>query len=78
MRSIHTSECRVQTNINPFSPPEAESFDVTQAAWPLLLPKHSKDVLTINEVADILRCSRNHLSNVMNGKVPGCRCYPIS
>ena len=29
------------------------------------------DVLTMNEVAAILRCSKNHVSNVLNGKVPG-------
>ena len=29
------------------------------------------DVLTMAEVATILRCSKNHVSNVMNGKVPG-------
>ncbi|MGC2657195.1 MAG: helix-turn-helix domain-containing protein [Bryobacteraceae bacterium] len=29
------------------------------------------DVLTIAEVARILRCSKNHVSNILNGKVPG-------
>lgn len=28
-------------------------------------------VLTVREVAQILRCSKAHVSNVMNGKVPG-------
>ena len=28
-------------------------------------------VLTIEDVADILRCSKGHVSNVLNGKVPG-------
>lgn len=27
-------------------------------------------MLTIDEVAAILRCSKNHVSNVLNGKVP--------
>ena len=28
-------------------------------------------ILTINEVAGILRCSKTHVSNVINGKVAG-------
>jgi len=28
-------------------------------------------VLTINEVAGILRCSKAHVCNVLNGRVPG-------
>lgn len=34
------------------------------------------DVLTIAEVAAILRCSRNHVSNAMNGKVAGLTALP--
>ncbi|HZQ55265.1 MAG TPA: helix-turn-helix domain-containing protein [Bryobacteraceae bacterium] len=34
------------------------------------------DVLTIPEVAEILRCSRNHVSNAMNGTVPGLPALP--
>ena len=34
------------------------------------------DVLTIPEVAAILRCSRNHVANAMNGKVPGVPALP--
>lgn len=34
------------------------------------------DVLTIPEVATILRCSRNHVSNAMNGKVAGIPALP--
>jgi len=30
-----------------------------------------KDVLTLREVASILRCSKTHVSNAVNGKVPG-------
>jgi DNA-binding transcriptional regulator GbsR (MarR family) len=33
-------------------------------------------VLTLGEVAEILRCSRNHVSNAMNGKVPGVLALP--
>lgn len=28
-------------------------------------------VLTITEIAKILRCSKTHVSNALNGKVPG-------
>jgi hypothetical protein len=31
----------------------------------------SKSVLTINEVASLLRCSKAHVCNLMAGKVPG-------
>jgi hypothetical protein len=34
------------------------------------------DILTIPEVAGILRCSLNHVSNVINGKVPGVPILP--
>jgi excisionase family DNA binding protein len=30
-----------------------------------------QDVLTMREVASILRCSKTHVSNAVNGKVPG-------
>ena len=30
-----------------------------------------RDVLTLREVASILRCSKTHVSNAVNGKVPG-------
>ncbi len=30
-----------------------------------------RDVLTLREVAAILRCSKTHVSNVINGKVDG-------
>jgi len=32
-----------------------------------------KPVLTIAEVAAVLRCSKAHVSNVLNGRVPGVR-----
>jgi hypothetical protein len=28
------------------------------------------NVLTVKEIADILRCSKAHVANVLNGKVP--------
>jgi hypothetical protein len=37
---------------------------------------HLKDILNIGEVAEILRCSRNHVSNVMNGRVRGLPALP--
>jgi hypothetical protein len=30
-----------------------------------------RSILTLNEVASILRCSKAHVSNVINGRVPG-------
>ena len=30
-----------------------------------------RDVLTLREVATILRCSKTHVSNVVNGKIEG-------
>ena len=33
--------------------------------------KQADQVLTIDEVANILRCSKTHVSHVINGKVPG-------
>ena len=34
------------------------------------------DVLTMEEVASMLRCSKAHLSNVLNGKVPSLPPLP--
>ncbi len=34
-------------------------------------PIPGRDVLTLREVAKILRCSKTHVSNVVNGKVGG-------
>jgi len=31
----------------------------------------TRAVLTINEIASILRCSKAHVCNVLNGRVPG-------
>ena len=61
---------------NTYSPPVAEPTRVIGAAGPSLISSPLNDVLTINEVAEILRCSRNHVSNVMNGKVPGVPALP--
>ena len=32
---------------------------------------HAKDVLTLTEIAVLLRCSKAHVSNLLNGRVPG-------
>jgi hypothetical protein len=32
---------------------------------------NTAEVLTIEDVAQLLRCSKAHVSNVLNGKVPG-------
>ena len=36
----------------------------------------SRDVLTVPEVADALRCSKAHVHNLINGKVQGARPLP--
>jgi hypothetical protein len=33
-------------------------------------PEPVREVLTLNEAAVLLRCSKAHLSNVLSGKVP--------
>jgi hypothetical protein len=65
----------VQTDVYSSPPATAESSSVIGATAPAPAG-HAKDILTIGEVADILRCSRNHVSNVMNGKVPGVPALP--
>jgi len=65
----------VQFNVYDSSPPTAESISILGSAAPLASGQ-AKDILTIDEVAGILRCSRNHVSNVMNGKVPGLPALP--
>ena len=37
---------------------------------------HPEEVLTIAEVAGILRCSKSHVANLINGKVPGAPVLP--
>lgn len=34
-------------------------------------PTQASTILTIRDVAHVLRCSRTHVQNVLNGKVPG-------
>jgi len=51
----------VRGELQPLSDQTSESSDKSSP----------DDVLTMNEVAAILRCSKNHVSNVLNGKVPG-------
>ena len=35
-------------------------------------------ILTINQVAEILQCSKAHVSNALNGKVATCPRYRTS
>ena len=35
-------------------------------------------ILTINDVAAILRCSKTHVSHVLAGKIPGIPSSPTS
>lgn len=56
-------------------PITAESISMSGAAVPSSSDQLN-DILTIGEVAEILRCSRNHVSNVMNGKVPRVPALP--
>ena len=41
--------------------------------WPASV---SRDVLTVPEVADELRCSKAHVFNLINGRVRGARPLP--
>jgi hypothetical protein len=66
----------VQTNIDSVRPPVADFIPVVGATSPSPPANEAKDVLTIGEVAELLRCSRNHVSNVMNGKVPAVPALP--
>jgi excisionase family DNA binding protein len=34
------------------------------------MQEQTRQILTIDEVAHILRCSKTHVSNVLNGKAP--------
>jgi len=34
-------------------------------------PQEPQAVLTIRDVASLLRCSKTHVANVHNGKIPG-------
>jgi hypothetical protein len=56
----------------------AENFDIRWSRTALLAPyrveglvENAPNILTIKEVADILRCSKTHAQNVIEGKVHG-------
>jgi hypothetical protein len=75
MGSIHKVRLGVQTKIDS----STRTMDSTAIIGAAVAPGDSmllKDLLTIGEVAEILRCSRNHVSNVMNAKVPGVPVLP--
>jgi hypothetical protein len=57
----------VQTDVYSSPPATAESLSVIGATAPAPAG-YAKDILTIGEVAEILRCSRNHVSNVNERK----------
>jgi Helix-turn-helix domain len=33
--------------------------------------EQTSTILTVKDIAEILRCSKTHVGNVLNGKVPG-------
>jgi Helix-turn-helix domain len=66
----------VQTNENGPVPPQYAVLQAISGLNSMPAGNQPSDVLTINEVAAILRCSRNHVSNVMHGKVPGLPVLP--
>jgi excisionase family DNA binding protein len=33
--------------------------------------ENNRDILTIKDVAQILRCSKAHIANVLHGRIPG-------
>jgi len=37
---------------------------------------HEFDLLTLTEVAELLHCSKAHVSNAVAGRVPGCLPIP--
>jgi len=37
---------------------------------------HRPEILNLNETAGLLRCSKAHLSNLLNGRVRGARPLP--
>ena len=38
--------------------------------------REKSEILTLNETARLLRCSKAHLSNLLNGRVHGARPLP--
>jgi len=52
----------MRSNAATVIPPLSENLESTPA---------ERRVLTIEEVAEILRCSKAHVSNALNGKIPG-------
>ena len=65
----------MQANINS-STPIVDSPEIIAGALTPVDSKALKDILNVAEVAEILRCSRNHVSNVLNGRVPGVPVMP--
>jgi len=40
-------------------------------------PQSCNSMLTLREAADVVRCSKAHLSNVIGGKIPGLPAPPV-
>ena len=75
MRAQAPPECRT---LSAFSLRSLENSDPRRSRTPSLAPygveglvETTTNILTIKEVADILRCSKTHAQNVIEGKVNG-------
>jgi hypothetical protein len=76
MRSLQRGDIRVQANSFAVMTAHDLASAVDVSGLPSASEARAGDILTIPEVAGILRCSRNHVSNVINGKVPGVPVLP--
>ena len=54
-----------------FHDPPSSQTPVLTPYWMEGLVENTTNILTIKEVADILRCSKTHAQNVIEGKVNG-------
>lgn len=52
------------------------SFASQRSAIPHVAADFNPRVLTVIEVSELLRCSKAHVHNLINGKVPGLRPLP--
>jgi|SRR5437773_11166921 len=67
-RSLPASRARVHLKTAPVRS-NMNSSDFNMAVG-------QTQILTLPEVAQLLRCSKAHLSNLLNGRVPGARPLP--
>lgn len=62
--------CRIKLPVDaPLTP------DLT-LAYALSVPVSNNAILTVAEVAHELRCSKAHVHNLINGRVPGTKALP--